>query len=198
EFHTLPLTFSWSKSHGVLILPMAQGSQLICRKSATLEAILEGNRVAHSPILFNLVTDEEFENNLTERYQNNSADPYQTMSVISNEIDIYSFANELSDDDDLLDINDEAPVIKLINSILVEAIKELASDIHIESFDKKLTVRFRIDGVLRKILELQRHVALLLVSRIKVMAKLDIAEKRIPQDGRIALNLAGRALDVRV
>ncbi|WP_038931022.1 ATPase, T2SS/T4P/T4SS family, partial [Yersinia pestis] len=77
-------------------------------------------------------------------------------------------------------------------------IKELASDIHIESFDKKLTVRFRIDGVLRKILELQRHVALLLVSRIKVMAKLDIAEKRIPQDGRIALNLAGRALDVRV
>lgn len=72
------------------------------------------------------------------------------MSVISNEIDIYSFANELSDDDDLLDINDEAPVIKLINSILVEAIKELASDIHIESFDKKLTVRFRIDGVLRK------------------------------------------------
>ncbi|PVF10499.1 type II secretion system protein GspE, partial [Yersinia pestis] len=62
----------------------------------------------------------------------------------------------------------------------------------------KLTVRFRIDGVLRKILELQRHVALLLVSRIKVMAKLDIAEKRIPQDGRIALNLAGRALDVRV
>ncbi|WP_038930649.1 ATPase, T2SS/T4P/T4SS family, partial [Yersinia pestis] len=153
---------------------------------------------AHSPILFNLVTDEEFENNLTERYQNNSADPYQTMSVISNEIDIYSFANELSDDDDLLDINDEAPVIKLINSILVEAIKELASDIHIESFDKKLTVRFRIDGVLRKILELQRHVALLLVSRIKVMAKLDIAEKRIPQDGRIALNLAGRALDVRV
>ncbi|WP_016603599.1 GspE/PulE family protein, partial [Yersinia pestis] len=108
------------------------------------------------------------------------------------------FANELSDDDDLLDINDEAPVIKLINSILVEAIKELASDIHIESFDKKLTVRFRIDGVLRKILELQRHVALLLVSRIKVMAKLDIAEKRIPQDGRIALNLAGRALDVRV
>ncbi|WP_162004289.1 ATPase, T2SS/T4P/T4SS family, partial [Yersinia pestis] len=72
------------------------------------------------------------------------------------------------------------------------------SDIHIESFDKKLTVRFRIDGVLRKILELQRHVALLLVSRIKVMAKLDIAEKRIPQDGRIALNLAGRALDVRV
>ncbi|SUB29473.1 general secretion pathway protein E [Yersinia pseudotuberculosis] len=198
EFHTLPLTFSWSKSHGVLILPMAQGGQLICRKSATLEAILEGNRMAHSPILFNLVTDEEFENNLTERYQNNSADPYQTMSVISNEIDIYSFANELSDDDDLLDVTDEAPVIKLINSILVEAIKELASDIHIESFDKKLTVRFRIDGVLRKILELQRHVALLLVSRIKVMAKLDIAEKRIPQDGRIALNLAGRALDVRV
>ncbi|HHH0152532.1 TPA: GspE/PulE family protein [Yersinia enterocolitica] len=120
------------------------------------------------------------------------------MNSISDEIAIYSFNGELPVSEDLLDSNNEAPVIKLINTILAEAIKELASDIHIESFGEKITIRFRIDGVLKNILELPRRVALLLVSRVKIMAKLDIAEKRVPQDGRIALSLAGKALDVRV
>ncbi|EEQ16199.1 General secretion pathway protein E [Yersinia frederiksenii ATCC 33641] len=120
------------------------------------------------------------------------------MSTISDEIAIYSFSGEIPVSEDLLDTDNEAPVIKLINTILAEAVKELASDIHIDSFDKKMIIRFRIDGVLKNILEIHRKVALLLVSRIKIMAKLDIAEKRIPQDGRITLNLAGRALDVRV
>lgn len=194
----LPLTFSWSKNNGVLIFSTISGCQLICRNSVTLEAILEGNRVANNPVSLELVTNEEFDNKLSELHQNNSVNPYQTINTISDEIDLYAFSRELPDNDDLLDIIDEAPVIRLINKIILEAIKELASDIHIECFDKKLIIRFRIDGVLRKILELQRQVALLLVSRIKVMAKLDIAEKRIPQDGRIALNLAGRALDVRI
>ncbi len=82
--------------------------------------------------------------------------------------------------------------------LLSEAIRVGASDIHIESFEKKLSVRLRVDGQLREIVQPRRELAPLLVSRIKVMAKLDIAEKRIPQDGRISLRLAGREVDVRV
>ncbi|MFW5402479.1 type II secretion system ATPase GspE [Yersinia sp. 1252 StPb PI] len=198
EKKLVPLTLNWSKDNGVILLPVENGYQIICRHSASLEAILEGNRVACQPMGLDFVTDDEFNNTLTATYQNSSMQSHKIMNAISDEIAIYSFASELSDSEDLLDSDSEAPVIRLINAILTEAIKNLASDIHIESFEKKLAIRFRIDGVLKNILELKHSVALLLVSRIKVMAKLDIAEKRIPQDGRIALNLAGRVLDVRV
>ncbi|EKN3445589.1 Flp pilus assembly complex ATPase component TadA, partial [Yersinia enterocolitica] len=171
---------------------------MICRHTASLEAILEGNRIANQAAGLDFVTDDEFDTYLVTVYQNSSQRSHTIINAISDEIENYSFSGELPDSEDLLDTSNEAPVIRLINTILAEAIKELASDIHIESFEKKLIIRFRIDGVLKNILELQRGVALLLISRIKVMAKLDIAEKRTPQDGRIALNLAGRALDVRV
>ena len=82
--------------------------------------------------------------------------------------------------------------------MLTQAVKENASDIHIEPFENRLVVRFRVDGVLREVLQSKRAVAPLVVSRIKVMSKLDIAEKRLPQDGRISLRIAGRAVDVRV
>src|SRR5690606_1979075 len=85
-----------------------------------------------------------------------------------------------------------------INALLTEAIKQSASDIHIETFEKRLVVRFRVDGVLREVVQPKRELAPLLVSRIKVMAKLDIAEKRVPQDGRISLRVGGRDVDIRV
>jgi general secretion pathway protein E len=107
-------------------------------------------------------------------------------------------AQELSEPEDLLESEDDAPIIRLINALLTQAIKENASDIHIEPFEAKLVVRFRVDGVLREVLAPRRVLAPLIVSRIKVMAKLDIAEKRLPQDGRISLLVAGRAVDVRV
>ncbi|OQW90807.1 MAG: type II secretion system protein GspE, partial [Beggiatoa sp. IS2] len=87
---------------------------------------------------------------------------------------------------------------RLSVSLLSQAIKENASDIHLEPFETRLVVRFRVDGVLREVLQPKRVLAPLLTSRIKVMAKLDIAEKRLPQDGRISLRIAGRAVDVRV
>jgi general secretion pathway protein E len=107
-------------------------------------------------------------------------------------------AEELPQDEDLLESEDDAPIIKLINAMLGEAIKESASDVHIETFEKSLAIRFRVDGVLRDVLSPSRKLAPLLVSRVKVMAKLDIAEKRVPQDGRISLRIGGRAVDVRV
>jgi len=111
---------------------------------------------------------------------------------------LLSVAQQLAEPEDLLESEDDAPIIRLINAILAEAIKENASDIHIEPFEQRLLVRLRVDGILREVIQPPKELGSLLVSRIKVMAQLDIAEKRIPQDGRISLKLAGKAIDVRV
>jgi general secretion pathway protein E len=104
----------------------------------------------------------------------------------------------LEETQDLLDSEDEAPIIRLVNTLLFRAVKERASDIHIEPFEKELSVRFRIDGVLYEIMKPPRRAQNSISSRIKIMAQLDIAEKRIPQDGRIKIKLAGRDVDIRV
>ena len=100
--------------------------------------------------------------------------------------------------EDLLNEQSDAPVIRLINAVLSEALKEHASDIHIEVFEKTMSIRFRVDGVLRPVVQPNKKLAALLVSRIKIMARLDIAEKRLPQDGRITLKIGNRNVDVRV
>ena len=141
---------------------------------------------------------DAFETLLAQTYQTDSSDAMQAMEGISEDFDLFQIAENMSETEDLLESEDDAPIIRLINALLTEAIKENASDIHIETFESSLVVRFRIDGVLREVLSPSRKLAPLLVSRIKVMAKLDIAEKRIPQDGRIALKVANRAVDVRV
>ena len=117
---------------------------------------------------------------------------------LDDETDLFAVAQQLPEPSDLIDSDDEAPIIRLINALLTQAVKDNASDIHIEPFENRMTVRFRIDGVLREVLQSKRAVAPIVVSRIKVMSKLDIAEKRLPQDGRISLRIAGRAVDVRV
>jgi len=99
---------------------------------------------------------------------------------------------------DLLESEDDAPIIRLLNALLTQALRENASDIHIEPFETRSVVRFRMDGALRDVIEPKRALHAAIVSRIKVMAQLDIAEKRLPQDGRITLRLAGRPVDVRV
>lgn len=145
------------------------------------------------------MSKDEFDSKLTEAYQRDSSEARQLMEDLgADSDDFFSLAEDLPQDEDLLESDDDAPIIKLINAMLGEAIKEGASDIHIETFEKALSIRFRIDGVLRDVLSPSRKLAPLLVSRVKVMAKLDIAEKRVPQDGRISLRIGGRAVDVRV
>jgi general secretion pathway protein E len=120
------------------------------------------------------------------------------MGGLEEETDLANLAQDIPEQSDLLESEDEAPVIRLINALLTQAVKENASDIHVEPFENRLVIRFRVDGVLREVLQTKRAVAPLIVSRIKVMSRLDIAEKRLPQDGRISLRIAGRAVDVRV
>lgn len=194
---TKRLPFSFAKRFGVVV---EQGDYPLvhCRAGVSAQALLEVRRALQQPFSVQEHDEEQFEQLLTQAYQRDSSEAKQLMEDIGNESDLFSLADELPQTEDLLESEDDAPIIKLINAMLSEAIKEGASDIHIETFEKQLTIRFRIDGVLQEVLQPNRKLSSLLISRIKVMAQLDIAEKRVPQDGRISLLIAGRAVDVRV
>ncbi len=112
--------------------------------------------------------------------------------------DLTRVATEFEKPTDLLELTEDAPIIRLLNAIFQEAVKERASDIHIEPYEKELEVRFRIDGVLRRVLTPPKIIQDALVTRVKVMASLDISEKRLPQDGRIRLIVGGKDIDIRV
>ncbi|TMM47852.1 type II secretion system ATPase GspE [Colwellia ponticola] len=194
------LPFSFAKRHSVLVsIDEHSGDYILhCLADVNFDIILEVRRLLKAPFSFDFLSLPAFELLLTQVYQRDSSEAQQMMEDIGNEVDLYSLADEFIESEDLLENEDDAPIIKLINAMLSEAIKERASDIHIETFENSLQIRFRVDGVLREVLKPNRKLASLLVSRIKVMAKLDIAEKRIPQDGRISLRIGGRAVDVRV
>lgn len=192
------LPFSFAKRHNVLIDDHDEALKLHCLNDVKGDVLLEVRRVVKRPFEVVYHDFDTFEQLLTIAYQRDSSEAKQMMEDIGNEVDLYSLADEFTETEDLLENEDDAPIIKMINAMLSEAIKESASDIHIETFEKLLRIRFRVDGVLREVLKPNRKLASLLVSRIKVMAKLDIAEKRVPQDGRISLRIAGRAVDVRV
>lgn len=192
------LPFAFAKRYNVLLTKADNHYVLHCLDTIRLETIVEVRRIIKAPFSFAIQDVASFELLLTQAYQRDSSEAQQMMEDIGNEVDLYSLADEMTESEDLLENEDDAPIIKLINAMLSEAIKEGASDIHIETFENALQIRFRVDGVLREVLKPNRKLASLLVSRIKVMAKLDIAEKRIPQDGRISLRIGGRAVDVRV
>lgn len=195
------LPFSFANRHKLVLEWDAQQEHAILYYVApiALLALVEVKRVLRSPFVLTALSAEIFEAKLTEVYQRDSSEARQLMEDIgADSDDFFSLAEELPQSEDLLESEDDAPIIKLINAMLGEAIKEGASDIHIETFEKTLSIRFRVDGVLREVLSPSRKLSSLLVSRVKVMAKLDIAEKRVPQDGRISLRIGGRSVDVRV
>ncbi|MFT5063123.1 MAG: general secretion pathway protein E [Gammaproteobacteria bacterium] len=190
--------FAFAKRNGVLAGEVVDGKlELICRPDVTLAAILETQRFTGYPPELLEVPEDEFNRRLQRAYEGASDNAMHMAVGLDEDMGIEQAVMDLPPED-LLESEDDAPIIRLINAILTEAIKEGASDIHIEQFEDRLVVRFRVDGVMREVLEPSRGVGPLLISRIKVMARLDIAEKRIPQDGRISLRIAGRAVDVRV
>jgi len=193
------LPFAYAKRQGVLINVIESGTAaLLCRPDASALSIAEVRRFLDHPVRLRMVASEEFNKLLQQSYEHGSSQTMQMMGEMGEELDLTRIAQQMPEPEDLLESEDDAPIIRLINALLTEAIKENASDIHFEPYEHRLVVRFRVDGVLREVLEPARVLAPVLVSRIKVMAKLDIAEKRLPQDGRISLRIAGRAVDVRV
>jgi general secretion pathway protein E len=192
------LSFAFAKRHGVVVREIVDGvAHCACRQGATPMALAELRRFLRLPVKVDRVSDESFDQLLRSAYEAGS-DAASAAGGLEETTDLAFLAQELPEQADLLESDDDAPIIRLINALLTQAVKDNASDIHIEPFENRLVVRFRVDGVLREVLQSKRAVAPLVVSRIKVMSRLDIAEKRLPQDGRISLRIAGRAVDVRV
>jgi general secretion pathway protein E len=173
-------------------------ARVISREGAAPQIVAELRRFLGVPLRLETVSPGRFETLLQEAYESGTGEAMLIASDLSEDLDLQAIARQLSEPEDLLESRDDAPIIRLINGLLTQAVKENASDIHIEPFENLLRVRFRIDGILREILQPARALAPLLISRVKVMARLDIAEKRLPQDGRISLRIAGRPVDVRV
>ena len=120
------------------------------------------------------------------------------VSEVQNDADLSRMMQELPAVEDLLETSDDAPIIRMLNALLTQAARDGASDIHIEPYERHSSVRFRVDGTLREVVRPNRALHAALISRLKIMAELDIAEKRLPQDGRISLRIGTRAVDVRV
>src|SRR5688572_3313397 len=120
------------------------------------------------------------------------------VSEVQNDADLSRMMQELPAVEDLLETSDDAPIIRMLNALLTQAARDGASDIHIEPYERHSSVRFRVDGTLREVVQPNKALHAALISRLKIMAELDIAEKRLPQDGRISLRIGGRSVDVRV
>lgn len=191
------LSYSFARAQGVITAVEGGAPVLIYRQGASAEALIEARRVVDFPAALKAVSGSEFESLLAQTYAQSDLSETAASAVDGPE-DLHALADNLPRTSDLLGSDDDAPVIRLINGILQEAIRTRASDIHIEPYEARLAVRFRIDGALRDMLTLPSRLAPVLVSRVKVMAQLDIAKKRVPQDGRFSLNLGQRAVDVRV
>ena len=191
-------SFAFAKRHGVLVKGVVEGvADCACRENATPLAIAEVRRYMRVPLKLERVPEAEFDTLLRLAYEGGSY-TMQAVEGLDETTDLAHLAQDLPEQADLLDSDDDAPIIRLINAVLTQAVRENASDIHVEPFENRLVIRFRVDGILREVLQSKRAVAPLVVSRLKVMSKLDIAEKRLPQDGRISLRIAGRAVDIRV
>jgi len=198
EFTDIPYTFA--KRHGVLLErhPSTGELMLVHRPGVALNSLKEARRKAGQPMTLEPVTADEFDARLTRHYEGDTGQAVDIMDDFGDDLNLAELANALPEPEDLLESTDDAPVIRLINAMLTEAVRKQASDIHIEPFEKRLGVRYRVDGVMQKLLDPPHAIAPLVISRLKVMAKLDIAERRLPQDGRIGLLIAGRPVDVRV
>ena len=184
------LSYAFAKAQGVIVTALGDVAEVARRKGSQPQALAEVRRIAGRPLALREVDDAAFDRLLQ--------DHYARSSYAGEADELAGFGDDLPSVEDLLASDDEAPAIRLINGLIAEAARLKASDIHIEPFESALVVRMRADGELKEMHRLPPGVAQVLVSRIKVMARLDIAERRLPQDGRMDLALGGKRLDVRV
>lgn len=196
---TNQLPFHFAKRHQVFVASYDDANaQLHYSGHLRADTILECQRFLGRPVNFLCLEEEAFEVAMAAAFESDATAAVEAMTGIEEEMELSDLVNQLPRAEDLLESEDDAPVVRLLNAILTQGVKQGASDIHFEVFEKKFVVRFRIDGVMREVLQPPRVLTPLILSRLKVMAKLNIAERRLPQDGRIALKIAGRPVDVRV
>ncbi|MDB5903856.1 MAG: Type secretion system protein GspE, partial [Betaproteobacteria bacterium] len=191
--------YAFAKANGIAVTGWADGhAEVVVREDAHARALAEVRRVLGVPLHATRIGTPEFDAILSALYNGAGNGAAALAGDLAQDIDLSRLLQEIPRVEDLLDSHDDAPVIRLINALFTQALRDGASDIHIEPFETRSVVRLRIDGTLRDLLEPARALHAAIVSRVKIMAQLDIAEKRLPQDGRITLRIGGKPVDVRV
>jgi|TARA_B100001094_G_scaffold138176_2_gene133779 general secretion pathway protein E len=194
----LNLSYKFCKENQILLSRNSEIIQILYTEDAEISSIAYLQKSFKLPLKINKISIQEFNKTLSESYSNQASSSEDLADGIDENIDFDSLVSDLPKTEDLLDDSNQAPVIRLINAILSEAIKDGASDIHIEPYEENLSIRFRVDGILKEKIKPNSRIAPLLNARIKIMSNLDIAERRIPQDGRMSLKLGERWVDIRV
>ena len=194
----ITIPYAFARKFGVVVQHTEADSHLTValREGADPKALIEVRRHLGQAFDIAIVEPAAFDRLLSDGYAMTGQATALAAVGMGDELD--ALAGDLPTAEDLLDTADDAPAIRLINGIIADATRNGVSDIHVEPYETGLVVRMRIDGVLRETMRMPPHVAPVVVSRIKVMARLDIAERRVPQDGRMGLTLGGKLLDVRV
>jgi len=202
EIRLLPYTFARDFTLLASRVETEDGSiapavEVLISDATTPSAIAEVGR-RYGRVKLKKLSREELETAIARAYAGSGGDAAQVVDEVESDLDLAKLMLDMPAIEDLLESADDAPVIRMINALLTQALREEASDIHIEPFEQISVVRFRIDGSLRDVVRPKKAIHASLISRIKIMAQLDIAEKRLPQDGRITLRVGGKPVDVRV
>ena len=195
NFNLLPYDFV--KENQIIVSKNAEGLTAISPNKIAPSLYHELYKFLKKDFVFNQCSSDEFNELLTNSFtvDNSSSD---ISEELSDEFDLQSFAGSISATEDLLSGSNDTPIIKLINGVISQAIKNRASDIHFEPYEDKIIIRFRVDGILREVLSQDSKISSVLISRIKIISGLDISERRLPQDGRVSLSLGDKNVDVRV
>jgi general secretion pathway protein E len=192
-----PLPYAFAKAHTILLEDDGERLVLWAPESAELPALSEVLRLYDVDVLQREAA-ATLANRIAAAYAGGESSAATVIGEVESAVDLSRMMQELPAVEDLLEAGTDAPIIRMLNALLTQAAKDGASDIHIEPYERSSSVRFRVDGTLREVVQPNKALHAALISRLKIMAELDIAEKRLPQDGRISLRIGGRAVDVRV
>lgn len=193
-----PLAYAFARERGIA-LQTGEAPAFLMREGADALGLIEARRAAGAAWPVRRMAARDFDRALSDIYAfDGLAASAASEQDEADHASLTELINDIPKTEDLLDSASDAPIIRLINGLIAEAVRAGASDVHVEPFEERVSVRLRVDGVLRETVSLSGRLAPPLISRIKVMARLDIAEKRVPQDGRLTLTLAGKGVDVRV
>ena len=192
-----PLPYAFARTSQLLLETEDDSLTLWCTNKPSLSAYSEVMR-KYAVDTVKQAESTGLAQRISAAYAQEGSSAAAVVSEVESDVDVSKMLQELPAVEDLLATSDDAPIIRLLNALLTQAAREGASDIHIEPYEQHSAVRFRVDGTLREVVRPNRALHAALISRLKIMADLDIAEKRLPQDGRISLRIGTRAIDVRV
>jgi general secretion pathway protein E len=195
-----PLPYAYARAQQVLLQEDAGALTLWVHPQSPRSAVAEVLRKfgLAEPVAIESVATDTLVQRISTAYSQGESSAASIVSEVETDADLSRMMQELPAVEDLLETSDDAPIIRMLNALLTQAARDGASDIHIEPYERHSAVRFRVDGALREVVQPNRALHAALISRLKIMAELDIAEKRLPQDGRISLRIGTRAVDVRV